>query len=262
MSIERIALLRTHGSVIRGAYLVGQASWGSAGGPGGTGSIVSDVRGWDATMGMHCRYVQLQSLAQSFGSNGYAITQRATQGWYPGALFPPFGTGNRIFRLRDVIRFRVAQADANNPKSRFFYGVAQEFASTSPQGTLDYDQGWVGFYSSWVGTTQGNWFAKVVDDALNIRHSADLGVGTDAPHMLRIDIDPIEGEIRFYIDEVLKSTYTVASGFMNVTDISPEPWIGWGVNPGYITGASVNTLTDTWTEVMGYGSAFHTVEVP
>lgn len=260
MTIEKIKHIRTHANLARGAYVIGKPGWSQSAGPGGSGLILTSTKGWDSTIELDCQYLRVQGSAAPFGANGYAVSNRAVIGVEPGALFAPFPVGSIVYRFRSVIAARVAQADANNPLSRIVWGIQKEFGSSSPIGTQDYGQGWVCFYCGWNGTTPGNWFCKVVDDAENVRHSFDTGITSFQPHALRIDLDPVETEIRFYIDEVLVSTYVPTSGFMNVTDLSPVSFLGYGVNAGWTAGASTVTYLDVWAEVMCSYSAFYSTE--
>jgi hypothetical protein len=101
----------------------------------------------------------------------------------------------------------------------------------------------------------------VCDEAATPRHNVDTGIGVAGPHSLRIDIDGAEGEIRFYIDETLESTYIVGSGELGGTS-GFVARVGVGCNAGWITGASQNTIATLYCDHLCQYSAMMLDEVP
>lgn len=257
MTIETIKMLRGFDATGDGK-MVGEGSFASGGGSGGSGYIISSAEGWDSVIGMNCKLLALAGTARPFGVNGLSNFEQNRNQDHIGALFPPFGNGTRIKRIREIFHFRCVQGDVTFPPlSRCFYGWFQSFSGTD----LDYDRGWVGFYTGWLGTTPDTWYCKIVDDQYNIRLSFDTGILTDAPHMLRVDVDPIEVEIRFYIDEVLVQTYVPTSGFFNRL-ASQDPGYGWGMNAGWTTGSVTETHTECRTNVMSDWATTLSMETP
>ncbi|MCL7965371.1 MAG: hypothetical protein M8858_08135 [marine benthic group bacterium] len=257
MSIERLLYFHNHmSSTLRGGKIIGDGSVASGAGPGGAGVVNSTDIGWHAAVGLHGKATEVESYGSVFGSNGYFSAVRLQNYYEFQSMFPPFPTGNRIYRIREIIGTDVSQAGSNNPLSKFFWGFTKNFQAE----TVLYEAGMIGFMGTWVGTTPGNWQAMICDESASEVHNVDTGISCVGPSSLRVDIDGPEGEIRFYIDEALESTYTVASGALGGTS-GLVGGLGYGINPGWITGASQNTIATIYTDHLCLNGALQLDEV-
>jgi hypothetical protein len=257
MSVERLLHYWSHAAALRGGDVLGYDQTVSAGGPGGTGIINSTTLGWNATSGLHGKVIEVESYGSSFGSNGYAYSQGNQQYFEYQSLFPPFPANDRIVRFREIIMAEVTQAGTPTPLSKVFWGITKNFQAD----TVLPEAGMIGFMGTFSGTTPNQWQAIACDEAATIRHNVGLTITPAAPHMLRMDFDSPEGEIRFYIDETLVSTYIVGSGELGGAS-GFVARLGYGLNPGWNSGASANTIAKIYCDHLCLNSAMLFDEVP
>ena len=178
---------------------VGGVTSGTTGGGGVGSSTTATDEFWFSAIGRFCRHVELVHAGVGgarWKRDGLRLNMSPLAWLDPDEPYVPC-----IWRFEDVMAARLITPDATHDGAMHF-GITWENAA----GPALTPNGFVGIYASWSGTAYGTWTARCVDDS-GTGLNQSLGITTQLPHRLLLEIDGATKTVRFYIDGALLHEY-------------------------------------------------------
>lgn len=190
---------------------------------------------WQSDMKRYCR---------TMTENGTALKQELFQAAIEprGFVDPSLGQSGQVIRISDMIRVVFTGAiAAQQAKANFMVGQNLEATNNSLPNAK------IGFQCQYgVLNVQPNWFAYYSSFDGSVRSNIDTGVACNGPHLLTIELDASTNKVNWYIDGVLKATFSPAAGTAPgqnaTTAYFPVAWLVYGGSTGGANNAKMDFL--------------------
>ena len=169
---------------------VGGVTAGTTG--GGVGTTTTTDEFWFTAISRFCRHVENAhtSGGARWRRDGLRLNMSPLAWLDPDEPYIPC-----IWRFEDVVAARLI-TPAGAHQGAFHFGFTWENQS----GPVLTPLGFVGIYAHWTGTAYGTWTARCVDDTGAGLTGTSLGITTELPHRLMLEVDGSTKTVGFYID--------------------------------------------------------------